>query len=124
MNFIKALLSQSDASGSKSTILKPLTGLIAVFGIIFLSALKIGAAAWVYCIITIMISLTFILFLFAYVFCLLKDRDALRSEKFSIRKMEIERGIYGDNNFNFIGNPDNKFNESSSLISSNDEKNI
>ena len=71
-----------------------------------------------------MIFLTFILFLFAYVFCLLKDRDALRSEKFSIRKMEIERGIYGDNNFNFIGNPDNKFNESSSLISSNDEENI
>ena len=40
--------------------------------------------------------------LFAYVFCLFKDRDALRSESFSLRKMEIEKGLYGDSDMGLV----------------------
>jgi hypothetical protein len=32
----------------------------------------------------------------AYVFCLLKDRDALRSESYSLHKLAIEQGLLGD----------------------------
>lgn len=33
---------------------------------------------------------------FAYVYCLLYDRDALRSERYSLQKMAIEHGMIGD----------------------------
>ena len=35
-------------------------------------------------------------YLFAYVYLMLKDRDALRSERFTLSKMAIERSITGD----------------------------
>ena len=31
-----------------------------------------------------------------YVVCFFLDRDALRSEKYTLQKMAIERGVYGD----------------------------
>ena len=40
--------------------------------------------------------------LFRFMFCLFKDRDALRSERFSLRKMEIEKGLYGDSDLGLI----------------------
>lgn len=35
-------------------------------------------------------------YLSAYVFLLFRDRDALRSEGYSLQKMAIERGLFGD----------------------------
>jgi hypothetical protein len=36
------------------------------------------------------------------VFCLLKDPDALRSERYVLHKMAIEHGIYGDSRIGLI----------------------
>ena len=36
------------------------------------------------------------LYLGAYVYCLVTDRDALRSETYTIQKMAIEKGFVGD----------------------------
>lgn len=36
------------------------------------------------------------LYLFAYTYCLFKDRDALRTERYSIQKLAIEKGFVGD----------------------------
>ena len=96
MNFIKSLLSHSDASGSRSTILKPLTWLLTILLGCMITLLKMELPNWFSYIIACMVIITFIVLLFAFVYCLLYDRDALRSEKFSIRKMEIENGFYGD----------------------------
>jgi hypothetical protein len=41
-------------------------------------------------------------YLFAYFFLLVKDRDALRSERFQLSKMAIERSIVGDSIEGFI----------------------
>ena len=38
-----------------------------------------------------------LLYLFTYIFCLFTDKDALRSENYSISKLAIEKGIIGDN---------------------------
>ena len=97
INIIRELLEKSDASGSKSTILKPLTWLLSVLiaGLLFL--FKLNAPFWAYVFFSIIISVIIALFLFAYLYCLFKDRDSLRSEKFSIQKMAIEKGMYGDN---------------------------
>lgn len=94
---IKELFERSDTSGSKSTILKPLTWLISILigGFIFLINFK--APNWTIILFSIVICIILILFIFVYIFCLIKDRDALRSEKYSIQKMAIEKGIIGDN---------------------------
>ena len=39
---------------------------------------------------------TIIVYVFAYIYLLLHDRDALRSEKYSIQKLAIEHGLVGD----------------------------
>lgn len=97
VNIIKELLEKSDASGSKSTILKPLTWLLSVLIAGLFVLFKADAPSWMIVFFVVLISIIVLLFLFAYIYCLFRDRDALRSEKFSIQKMAIEKGIYGDN---------------------------
>ena len=96
VNIFRELLHQSDASGSRSTILKPMTWFISVIigGIIFL--LKFNSPQWLIIMFSIIMGLAIITFLFAYIFCLFTDKDAIRSEKYSIQKMAIEKGVYGD----------------------------
>ena len=102
MNFIRELLSHSDASGSRSTILKPLTWLLGILLATLLAAFRFGAPAWFCYLLAGIAILAVLLFFFAYMFCLFKDRDALRSESFSLRKMQIEKGLYGDNEMGLI----------------------
>ena len=35
-------------------------------------------------------------YVFSYVYLLFKDRDALRSERFTLSKIAMEKGYYGD----------------------------
>ncbi|HXP50752.1 MAG TPA: hypothetical protein VN922_12395 [Bacteroidia bacterium] len=93
---IKELLHRFDSSGSKSTILKGLSGILAIFivGLIFL--LKYNAPEWLLIFFAIVLGLGILIFFFAYMYCLFIDRDALRSEKYSIQKMALERGLIGD----------------------------
>ena len=102
MSFIRALLSHSDASGSRSTILKPLTWLLGLLLATLLAAFRFGAPVWFCYLLAGIAVLAILLFFFAYVFCLFKDRDALRSESFSLQKMQIEKGLYGDSNLGLI----------------------
>lgn len=43
-----------------------------------------------------------IVYISAYTYLLFHDRDALRSEKYSIQKLAIERGLVGDSEFGII----------------------
>lgn len=111
MNFIKSLLSPSDGSGSRSTILKPLTWLLSILLASMITLLNMGLTNWFCNIIAGMIIITFVVLIFAFIYCLLYDRDALRSETFGIRKMEIENGFYGDSDSGYKkanGNKNNK----------------
>lgn len=112
----KELLERSDSSGSKSTILKPLTWLLSVFigGMVLL--IKVNAPSWTIIFFSIILGLGISIFFFSYIYCLFKDRDALRSEKYSIQKMAIEKGVYGDNMIGLIySNEPKALNESKNL---------
>ena len=102
MDLIRELFSHSDASGSRSTILKPLTWLLGILFAVMVVSFQTGAPAWFCLMVAVMVGLTFLLTVFSYVFCLFKDRDALRSESFSLRKMQIEKGLYGDSDLGLI----------------------
>ena len=93
---MNSLLNHASVDGSKSTVLKPLGwALVMIFPTIIASAyLKVDE--WI----TIMFSISFGLILFmylsSYVYFMLTDSDALRSEKYSLKKMEIQKTLIGD----------------------------
>lgn len=94
---IKEFFERSDASGSRSTILKPLTWFLSLFVGGLILVIKIEAPTWTVILLAVVLCIGIGIFIFTYIFCLFKDRDALRSEKYSIQKMAIEKGIVGDN---------------------------
>lgn len=96
-DLIRMLLTRSDASGSKSTVLKSLTWFIGlILATLVALALK-DAAMWILILIATLLVSAVILFFYVYVYCLKHNPDALRSEGYSIKKMAIEKGFYGDN---------------------------
>lgn len=117
-SFIKALLSQSDASGSRSTILKPLIWLIGVLLGVFLTLIFAEADLWLHIIIILLIVAAIGLYFYVYYYCLRHNPDALRSESFTIRKLQIEKGIFGDSNTGYLPYEQNQ----TSLPYSNDEE--
>jgi len=93
---VQEFLQQAILKGNKSTVLKPLRWLI---GLSFSATLILAvsdSATWLLIVFMSLSVISVILFIFAYVFCLLKSPENLRSEKYTIQKMAIERGIIGD----------------------------
>jgi len=90
------LREQLTTSISRSDVLKPLAWLVGMLlsAIILLAYLK--APDWLLIALAVPVFLSLALYGFAYVFCLFRDRDALRSERYSLQKMAIEQGLYGD----------------------------
>jgi hypothetical protein len=62
-----------------------------------LAAVKLDAPKWMLVGVFAMLCLCFLLFIVAYIYFCITNPDALRSEKFALTKMAIERGISGDN---------------------------
>lgn len=85
------------ASGSKSTVLTELRWFVATVFSAFLIALKIDAAPWVLYLMAVILGLICIVYLAGYIFFAFRSPDYLRSEKFTLSKMAIERSITGDN---------------------------
>jgi hypothetical protein len=95
-HFVTGLLQQATEQGSRSTVLRPLGWLLAISGAIALGALEFKADIWVSVVFVTICALAAALYLGAYIFCLIYDRDALRSETYSIQKLAIQKGSIGD----------------------------
>lgn len=93
---MRDLLAQASSKGSKSTILKPLAWMLGICVTSTLTAAKLGLPLWISILFSTFSAITMLLYLVAYLYCLVKDRDALRSETYSIQKMVVERGFVGD----------------------------
>ena len=96
MELINALLQQATAQGTKSTVLKPLGWALAI--LISGSVGSFGAKApfWLGLTLLVLACLTCLLYLGSYIYFMRHDPDALRSEKYSLKKLEIQRGLVGD----------------------------
>ncbi len=94
--FIDALLQQASHDGSRSTVLKPLSVILTVFLSAILLSFAIEAPVWLGITLTVLMIIILILFIYAYLHFMKSDPDSLRSEKYSLQKMQIEKGIYGD----------------------------
>jgi hypothetical protein len=102
IQMLSALKEQMNATLSRSDVLKPLAWLtgILVTGTI---AGSIGKTPeWLILVLAVFSGLAVCLYFGAYIYCLVNDRDSLRSETYSLHKMAIEHGIYGDSKIGLI----------------------
>jgi len=96
LSLIQAFLEQATAKGTKATILKPLGWMMLILISATLSAFYLNSPKWVGVLFSVFTCVTMVLYLLTYIYCLFKDRDALRSETYSIQKLAIEKGFVGD----------------------------
>jgi hypothetical protein len=61
-----------------------------------LTAVRIGAPERVLFGLGVLCFVAFFIEAFAFLFLLFKDRDALRSERFTIAKLQVQQGLLGD----------------------------
>lgn len=94
---LSSLLRHSNTKASRSTVLKSLTWMVGIClaGLILAATSSINE--WVVAVIAVILVLSFVLYAISYIFFMIKNPDALRSEKYNIQKMAVEKGIIGDN---------------------------
>ncbi len=93
---ISTVNQQFHATTARSDVLKALGWMAGVLLAGDLISFASGAPQWFSILLSAIFSLAAGLYLFAFAFCLFRDRDALRSEKYTLHKMAIERGLIGD----------------------------
>ncbi len=94
---LTALRQHSSARAARSNALAPLIIVLGSLLVAFIGAIWAKSPTWVIIALFSVIASIVLLFVVAYLFLLFKDRDALRSESFSLTKMAIKKGYYGDN---------------------------
>jgi membrane protein YdbS with pleckstrin-like domain len=102
INLLSQLREQLHATLSRSDILRPLAWLVGTLFVGSLGAFYIGAPWWFSTMLAVLLAVAVLLQIFTYIYCLFTDKDALRSEKYSLHKMAIEHGIYGDSHTGLI----------------------
>jgi hypothetical protein len=94
---LRTFFEQASSHGYRSTVMKSLAWIITILFCGCLTGFSIGAPLW-FCIPdSVLLWFAIVLYLSAYLYCLIKQPDALRSERYSLSKMAIEHGIVGDN---------------------------
>lgn len=99
---VAALREQMQANLSRSDVLKALIWPMGILLTATLGSVAVKAPIWLTVIFTVLFVLVALLYGSAYLFCLLNDRDALRSERYSLHKLAIEAGVYGDSRVGLI----------------------
>jgi hypothetical protein len=102
IELIRSFLQQASSQGSRSTALNPLGWALAIVLTALLGASVAHLPPWILSFLVVFASVLIAAYLVAYFFLLVKDRDALRSERFHLSKMAIERSITGDNLAGFL----------------------
>jgi len=103
----QSFIQKGTLSGSRSTVLQPFYWIIGILTTGIFAALQASAPDWVLQVIVLGLGLSIIAFLGAYFYCLVKDRDALRSERYNVTKMAIESGLKGDDLTGLMESDDN-----------------
>jgi hypothetical protein len=96
---IIATLFENARSQSRSTILRPLSWLAGICVAALLGSVRFNSPAWLIVTLTVAFALAVVFYLGSYLYCLLTGKiDALRTERYSIQKLAIQRGYRGDSN--------------------------
>jgi hypothetical protein len=96
-NITSALWERAQGQGSRSTVLRPLGWLLALCASGSLTSASIPTSPlWLTALFGIGTGLSVVTYLVAFGYCLLKAPESLRTERYSIQKLAIEKGFRGD----------------------------
>jgi len=96
LSLIKPFLQQASEQGSRSTVLRPLSWMLSICLAATIAMVGVHAPTWLLVLFAVFSAATAAIYLGSYIFCLKRDRDALRSETYSIQRLAIEKGFVGD----------------------------
>jgi hypothetical protein len=107
LQLVSTLREQMNATLSRSDVLRPLSWLIGILAVMTLGLVAAKAEQWTIAVGMILLVVSILIYGGAYLYCLLHDRDALRSEKYTLQKLAIEHGYFGDNRTGLIDRGNN-----------------
>ena len=90
------LMQHASSEGSRSTALKPLGWLIGMLLASMVAAGRLADSLAIVVVLCVFCGMTLAVYLGAYIYLVKVDRDALRSERYSLQKLAIEKGSFGD----------------------------
>jgi hypothetical protein len=99
---VPAFLERAFAQRLRSTALQPLQWVLAPLIAATIAGPLVGAPVWLEIFFAGFTGLGVIFFGGCYVFFMRKNPDALRSERYTLSKMQIERGLLGDSAIGLI----------------------
>lgn len=111
LDHIIATILEHAKSQSKSTILRPLSWLTSICVVALLGVVRFNGPKWLLIVVAVSFCLTVALYLGSFIFCLSTGQiDALRTERYSLEKLALERGFRGDSSVGLfrIGEPRSK----------------
>ena len=92
----KLLADKTDIGHSRTSVLNPLQWTLVILFLGLCILVAANADYWIILAVLICTLLCFALLAAAYIFFMFKNPDALRSEDFSLHKLAMEKGLYGD----------------------------
>lgn len=93
---LKHFFEGSSAKGARSTALHSLQWGLGLLLTGIPVAVYVDSPTWLIVVLSALLVILFTTYIGSYLYLLFKDRDALRSEHFTLSKMAIERGLMGD----------------------------
>jgi len=97
IKMVSSFWERAQAQGSRSTVLRPLGWLLVFCATSAITSASVqNSAWWLTLIFGVGSGLSVLLYLAAYCYCLLKAPETLRTERYSIQKLAIEKGFLGD----------------------------
>lgn len=96
IEIIKTFLQEATARNTRSTVINPLAWLNAILLGGLGVCLSFSSPGWLLILMAIFLSIGIGAYILSYVYFALKSPDSLRSERFFLSKMVIEKSIKGD----------------------------
>lgn len=97
VDIVRSFLQQAVVRGVRSTVMNPLEWLIAMLLAGIALCLYYQAPDWLLILLAIFVAMVVTMFIVMYLYFALKTPDSLRSERFTLSKMIIEKSVKGDN---------------------------
>jgi hypothetical protein len=90
---LSTILKQNSAQGTRYTVTRPLTALVAICLPSAVGAFAVGAPIWVGTSFAIAGLLALLVHLSTYIYCVINDRDAVRKETFTLQQPTVEKSL-------------------------------
>jgi hypothetical protein len=102
VELFRSLFEQASAQGSRTTAVAPIGWALATVLAALTGTSFTNVNPWIPVVLAIFASLLLILYVGAYIYFMLKSPDSLRSERFTLSKMALEKSVKGDNLGGFV----------------------